>query len=73
VTIIPNMSAVFAALAAGSQGLLKRRRASESKHAARESVVAARGSVVAEPPWRNRHRLSSSEFPIAPIFPRYQY
>ena len=35
--------------------------------------LALRDGVVAESPWRNRHKISGSEFPTAPILPRYQY
>jgi hypothetical protein len=66
VTITPNISTIYEFFAAGYQSLLKSHPAFGNRHAARECVVA-------EPPWRNRHRLSSSEFPTAPIFPRYQY
>jgi hypothetical protein len=66
VTMIANISAIYAAFAAGTRSLLKGRRVIESKPAAREGLVA-------EPPWRNRYRISGAEYPIAPIFPRYQY
>ncbi len=34
---------------------------------------ALRDGVVAEPPWRNRHKTAGPDFPTAPILPRYQY
>ncbi len=67
-TIIANVSAICAAFAAGSRRLLKERRV-----APREAAVTAREDLVAEPPWRNRYRVSGTEYPTAPIFPRYQY
>jgi hypothetical protein len=63
VIIIRNISTIYAFLAAGYQRLFA---VVENEHALVECVIA-------EPPWRNRHRLSGSEFPTAPIFPRYQY
>lgn len=48
------------------QSLLNWHPAIANEHAMRECVVA-------ETPSRHRHRLSSSEYPTAPIFPRYQY
>ena len=65
-TIIPNISTIYSLFAAGYRSLFKRGFAIENEHAFRECVVA--GSS-----WRNRHRLSGSDFPTAPIFPRYQY
>ena len=65
-TTIPNISTIYSLFAAGYQRLFKRGFAIENEHAFRECVAV-------EPSWRNRHKLSASDFPTAPIFPRYQY
>lgn len=71
--IIANVSAICTAFAAGSRRLLKERHMIDVKPAPRESAITAREALVAEPPWRNRYRVSGAEYPTAPIFPRYQY
>jgi hypothetical protein len=63
VTIIPNISALYAFFAAGYQRWFAE---VENEHGLVECVIT-------EPPWRNRYRLSGSEYPTAPTFPRYQY
>jgi|EndMetStandDraft_2_1072991.scaffolds.fasta_scaffold240749_2 hypothetical protein len=64
--INPNISALYAFLAAGYENLFRRAIAVDNELAFRELAVV--GAT-----WRNRHRVSSSEFPTAPILPRYQY
>jgi hypothetical protein len=66
VTISSTISTVYQIIAAGYQGLLNWYPAIANDHAARRLALAGT-------PWRHRHQLSSSEYPIAPILPRYQY
>jgi hypothetical protein len=32
-----------------------------------------RDRTAAEPPWRNRHKITGSDLPTSPLLPRYQY
>lgn len=62
-TIILNLYQLFAAF---TQSLL-------NWHPVMGNELMMRECVVAQTPWRHRHRLPSSEYPNAPTFPRYQY
>lgn len=65
-TINSNISALYEFFAAGYENLFRRAIVIEIEPVFREFAVAGAS-------WRNRHRVAGSEFPTAPILPRYQY
>lgn len=65
-TLSSTISTIYEFFASGYQSLIDWPPTIGHERAASELVLA-------EAPWRHRHRLSSAEYPTAPVLPRYQY